>query len=749
MTVNDWRASSAEAGSKALPSEESPGKSANGMKIRTTLELMAMSARLHSKTARPGEGVSGSHSPNDQPDARLFKAEARYRTLVEQIPAITFIASLDGSNEELYVSPQIEALLGWTAEEWLETPTLWFGRLHPDDRKRWQEDFSQLCLFGMRFGAEYRLYRRDGRMIWVRGEAQVVRDADGMPIFIQGIVYDITERKGAEEVLRGLRDDLEKQVRERTAELAQANEVLQAEVRERKRIEEEVRQNEERYRLLFERNPHPLFVYDPQTLAYLAVNDAAVEQYGYSREEFLRMTLNDIRPPEDVPAVKARLSRMQPAFERQGVWRHRKKDGTLIEVEISTHQIRFGDRPACIGLAVDVTERKRLEEQLRQSQKMEGIGRLAGGVAHDFNNLLTVINGCADMAVRELQVDNSVRDLISEIRKAGERAAGLTRQLLMFSRKQVLAPRNLDLNTVISELEKLLYRLIGEDIELLTRLEREPCHVFADRGQLEQMIVNLSVNARDAMPRGGMLVLETRRVVVREERCRAVKSMKPGDYVMLSVTDSGCGMSEEVLSRIFEPFFTTKGVGVGTGLGLAVVHGIVQQSEGHIEVESKPGAGTTFRIYLPRVKVSSPSGKSNPGITTMVGGSETVLLVEDEEAVRSLTRLILQQGGYRVLEASNGEEALDVLAEYAAPIDLLVTDVVMPGLGGRELAERLLAGEPDLRILYLSGYTDDAVVRNGVLRDQVHFLQKPFTPAAFSQKVREVLDLPKTDALAD
>jgi two-component system cell cycle sensor histidine kinase/response regulator CckA len=653
------------------------------------------------------------------------------------------MVSLDGSNNELYISPQIETLLGWTAEEWLETPTLWFRQLHPDDRRRWQEDFIRLCLVGTRFGAEYRFHRRDGRLIWARCEAQVVRDAGGIPLFIQGVAYDITERKCAEEMLRSLRDELERQVRERTAELARANEVLQAEIRERKRIEEELRQNAEGYRLLFERNPHPLFVYDPQTLAYLAVNDAAVEQYGYSREEFARMTLLDIRPPEDIPALRAMLAKSHPTFERRGVWRHRKKDGTLLDVDILAHHLTFGDRPACMVLALDVTERKRLEEQLRQSQKMEAIGQLAGGVAHDFNNLLTVINGCADMAAKTLPDSSPARDLIGEVRKAGERAAGLTRQLLAFSRKQVLAPRIVDLNTVITDLKKLLQRMIGENIELLTRLDPEPCYVFADRGQLEQVIVNLAVNSRDAMSRGGLLVLETRRVVKGEACSQAPKDMKPGDYVLLSVTDSGCGMTEEVQARLFEPFFTTKGVGKGTGLGLAVVHGIVQQSEGHIDVKSTPGAGTCFRIYLPHVEAPVPSGKSNRGVATMASGSETVLLVEDEEAVRSLTCLILQQGGYRVLEASNGEEALRAAEGFHEPIDLLVTDVVMPGLGGRELAERLLLLHAEMKVLYLSGYTDDAVVRNGVLQEQVHFLQKPFSPAAFSQKVREVLDSPR------
>jgi len=364
-----------------------------------------------------------------------------------------------------------------------------------------------------------------------------------------------------------------------------------ADITQRKATEEALRASEERHRHLFEHNPCPMFVYDGETLAYLAVNDAALQQYGYSRDEFLRMTLKDIRPPEDVPALLECLAQARPQFERRGVWRHCKKDGTVIEVDIGAHALDFGGRPAWICMALDVTEKRRLEEQLRHSQKLEAIGRLAGGVAHDFNNLLTVIRGYCDILQSELPADGPGPELVGEIRRAQERAAALTRQLLAFSRKQVLAPRVLDLNGVVADVEKMLRRLIGEDVNLTLRLALDLGAVFADPGQVEQVLLNLAVNARDAMPRGGGLTIETR------------NGDGPGRSVVLAVSDTGCGMSEDVKAHLFEPFFTTKEVGKGTGLGLAVVHGIVEQSGGRIEVDTAPGCGTTFRILLPRVEL--------------------------------------------------------------------------------------------------------------------------------------------------
>jgi CheY-like chemotaxis protein len=371
---------------------------------------------------------------------------------------------------------------------------------------------------------------------------------------------------------------------------------------------------------------------------------------------------------------------------------------------------------------------------------MEAIGRLAGGVAHDFNNLLTIINGYSDLLLGRLSPDDPSRNLVSEIYRAGERSAGLTRQLLAFSRKQVLAPRTLDLNAVVADTTSLLQRVIGEDVRLAAAPGRGLWPVRADVGQIEQVLVNLAVNARDAMPAGGKLTIETRNVELDEEYAASHADARPGPYVLLAVSDTGHGMTPEVKARIFEPFFTTKEVGKGTGLGLATVYGIVKQSGGHVGVYSEIGLGTTFKVYLPRTEPDGGIVRGQSQLLAPPPGTETVLVVEDDASVRALTRHVLWQAGYTVLEAADGDEALRVGAGHAGPIHLVVTDVVMPGRAGREVAEKLAERHPTVRVLFVSGYTDDAVVRHGVLHERMNFLQKPFTPAGLARKVREVLD---------
>ena len=423
-------------------------------------------------------------------------------------------------------------------------------------------------------------------------------------------------------------------------------------------------------------------------------------------------------------------------------------------MEFFQQEIREPDEPllamtAAVGSQLgQFIERKRAEDALRrseaqllQSRKMEAVGQLAGGIAHDFNNLLTVILGYSEVLLGGQGSAEGRREELEAIKQAGERAASLTHQLLAFSRRQVLEPRVLSLNTVVADLEQMLRRLIGEDIDLETRLETRPEAVKADPGQLEQVIMNLVINARDAMPRGGKLIVETRNVVEDNAFASAQVDVHPGRYVELAVSDTGCGMTEEVKARIFEPFFTTKEVGKGTGLGLATVYGIVKQSGGHIEVDSEVGRGTRFKIYLPCVEKAVRSRKSDPGLSMVSWGKETVLLVEDEEQVRALSRHILEAHGYTVLEAGHGAEAIRVSDErLPGPIHLLISDVVMPHLGGRELAERLALTRREMKVLFVSGYTDDAVVRHGVLAAETAFLQKPFTPSALVKKVREVLD---------
>jgi signal transduction histidine kinase len=381
------------------------------------------------------------------------------------------------------------------------------------------------------------------------------------------------------------------------------------------------------------------------------------------------------------------------------------------------------------------------EKQLIQSQKLEAVGRLAGGISHDFNNLLTVILGYSDIMKRNMQEGHPLRRNVEEIVRASERAASLTRQLLAFSRKQVMQPKVVDLNTVVTDLEKMLRRMIGEDVELRVSLHGELGNIKADPVQLEQVLMNLVVNARDAMPRGGKLSIETSNIYLDEAYAREHLSVVPGDYVMLAISDTGCGMDEETRLHIFEPFFTTKEQGKGTGLGLSMVYGIVRQSGGNIWVYSEEGRGTTFKIYFPRIAADAEDYKRSAQMCDVPRGAETILLVEDAELVRNLARQVLESAGYRVLEAASAEAAIDLCERSNGDrIDLLLTDVVMPGMSGNEMSRILLSKQPGMPVLYMSGYTDDAIVQHGVLEAGINFLQKPFTPGALALKVREVLD---------
>jgi PAS domain S-box-containing protein len=465
----------------------------------------------------------------------------------------------------------------------------------------------------------------------------------------------------------------------------------------------------------------------------LAANPRACELFGYPPEEFVGIVWAAPRDAAECPpAYVRRAAEGQPC--RLVECSHLRRDGSVLRVEASAGAAEWGGRPAVLAAYRDVTARAAGEEKLRQAAKMEAIGHLAGGVAHDFNNLLTVITGYADVLADGLPADDPAAGIVAEIRAASARAADLTRQLLAFSRKQVLRPRPVRLGELVENLRKMLGRLIGEDVRLVTSTAPDLAVVRADPGQLEQVLVNLAVNARDAMPKGGTLSVE----------CRNAEPQGAGRFVRLTVSDTGCGMADDVKARIFEPFFTTKGPGKGTGLGLATVFGIVQQSGGRIAVESRVGMGTTFRVDLPvdPAAAAEPAAPAAAKQASLSCGSETILLVEDEGAVRMMALHALQSSGYAVLDAEDGEQALRVVQTFGVPIRLLVTDVVMPGLGGRELADRLQAAQPGLRVLYMSGYTDDEVVRRGVEADRVHFLPKPFSPQVLARRVREVLDAP-------
>ena len=509
------------------------------------------------------------------------------------------------------------------------------------------------------------------------------------------------------------------------------------ELEERRGAERRLRQSEESYRALFDGHPAPMWVYDAETLRFLAVNTAAIASYGYSEAEFLDMTIADIRPVEDQAALLEIVNDPVRRGDENRVWRHVQAGGAIVDVKLSASDTEFDGRHARLVLVQDVSEQRRLEGQLLQVQKMDAVGSLAGGIAHDFNNLLTIVRTSAALLLRRLD-DPALREDVERIDAAGARGADLTRQLLAFSRRQVLRPEVVDVNTVVEEARGLLDRLLGADVEVVYELAPNLSPVVIDRGQLLQAIVNLAVNARDAMPNGGQLTLTTSDVALDEAYAADHVGVAPDTYVALQVTDSGVGMDEELQQHAFEPFFTTKAE--GTGLGLATVYGIVHQSNGHIWLYSEPGLGTTFKLYFPRASEPVTEASAPVAVSTLEG-SETILLVEDDEAVRPLVATVLRAYGYNVLEAESPDVALRLM-EGRDDLDLLLTDVVMPGMNGRELAEIFLARQPTLKVLYTSGYPADAMVRAGIADSSAAYIEKPYLPDELARTLRALLDQP-------
>ena len=625
------------------------------------------------------------------------RSESRYRDLVNGLDAVVWEADAD-TFAVRFVSKRAEAVFGYSVGEWIGSAQIWRRIVHPDD----YSSTVEACRIAVRDKRDheihYRALTRRGEVLYVRDIVQFDRSVE--PPLLRGILIDVTRERVALDTLTSA---------------------------------------ERRLRAFINNAPDALVVSDAAG-RIVEVNQRLADALGYTRDELLTMNVRDVDAmvtPEALENYRLVGVSEEPVTV-EGLFR--RKDGTTIPVEISVSAWDSGEPQLFIAIARDITRKTQLEAQLRQAQRMEAVGRLAGGIAHDFNNLLTAIKGNADLLIGD---GSAPRDAsLGEIVEATDRAAALTRQLLAYSRQQVLQLQVLDLNTIVADMQKLLARLIGENITLITMLEPELPAIEGDRTQLEQVLMNLVLNARDAMPDGGKLRIRTAKAILTEVDADRYPFVKPGNFVLLSVTDEGCGMDADTVTRIFDPFFTTKTQGKGNGLGLATAYGIVKQLGGYIWCDSEPAQGTAFRVYFPPTLRPAPQNGAEEVVphVAVSRGNETILLVEDEPAVRSLVRRVLQKNGYRVLDAGNGVEALRLVETFNDPIHLLLTDVVMPEMGGRDLADRLGPQRPDMKILYMSGYAEDAIVINYVLQPGFAFLPKPFAPDALAAKVREALE---------
>ncbi len=614
---------------------------------------------------------------------------------------------------DLYWSDEVYRIYGFEPQEFVPTYEKFLAILCPEDHERVQKQVDAALSGDADYNTDFRFVRPEGKIGWIHCEGVVTRDEKGSPLRFFGTQADITERKRAEEE----RDNLLFQATERTKEISCLYEVT-------KLLGEAERPLKEMYQSVVELIP--LGWQYPDITCAKIVYEGVVFKTGNYKETPWNLTADIMISGKWAGAFEVTYLEKKPELD-EGPFQKEERD--LID--------------AVVREIEKMAERRQLEAQLQQSQKMEAIGRLAGGIAHDFNNLLTGILGYSQLTLDSLGKNDPMRLDIEEIKKAGESASKLTMQLLAFSRKQVLEPKIFNLNDTVADIEKMLQRVIGEDIEFLISLDSELGQVRADPAQVEQVIMNLAVNARDAMPNGGKLTIETANVELDEAYAANHVGAKPGFFVMLAVSDSGSGMDEDTRSHLFEPFFTTKEKGRGTGLGLSTVYGTVKQSGGYIWVYSEPGMGTTFKIYLPRVEETIDVIKPGGPKDAPVGGTETVLLVEDEEMVREFAKRVLTSSGYTVLEAGSGGEALIICEKHDGPIHLMLTDVVMPGMSGSELAERLAGIKSDMKVLYMSGYTENAIVHHGVLDSDKIFIQKPFTIESLTGKVREILSSPK------
>jgi PAS domain S-box-containing protein len=623
----------------------------------------------------------------------LRKAEENLRLLTANLNET--VLAYDMNRKLVYANPAVEKLTGYSVAELRREHFICW--VHPEDRARMLGHWEDLFHGGAFTGEEYRMIKKDGQQRWAAASWGPILDDTGQRVGVQGSEHDITERKRVEESHLRLVTAIE-----------QAAETI-------------------------------VITDSAGTIVY--TNPAFEKTTGFTCAEALGQNPRILKSGKQDEGCYRNMWMTLVAGE---VWSghliNKRKDGTLYEEEATISPIRntTGKIISYVAVKRDVTREVALEEQYRQAQKMESIGRLAGGIAHDFNNLLTVINGYSRMVLAELTTGDPLRDPLTEIEKAGERAAGLTRQLLAFSRKQILQPGVLDLNILLGDMREMLERLMGEDVELRFAFQPGGAKVHADRHQLEQVIMNLAVNARDAMPGGGRLLIETALVELDESYVSSSPEAHPGRYIMLAVSDTGIGMDETTRQRIFEPFFTTKPVGQGTGLGLATVQGIVVQSGGFLNVSSEPGQGTAFKIYMPALAAAEVAAERPADVSTP-RGRETILVVEDQVEVRNFAVAALKGYGYHALQAANAAEALRICELERERIHLVLTDVVMPQMGGRELAAKLLEMRPEIKVLYMSGYTDDAIVHRGVIDEGASFIQKPFSPEELATKIREAL----------
>jgi two-component system, cell cycle sensor histidine kinase and response regulator CckA len=684
------------------------------------------------------------------------ETERRFMRMADAAPILIWMSDPQGART-FFNQPWLN-FRGCKMEE--ETGEGWLEGLHAEDRERYVSAYAAPLKDRKPMEIEYRLRRHDGVYRWMIEHSVPRFQQNGEFEGYIGSCKDFTARKEAQETLSRDHEQLEVRVKERTAELAMANKALRAEIEERSRVEQALRESEERYRLLInDVQDYAIYLLD-QEGRVRSWNLGAGRIYGYDSEEILGLPFETFYAEDSrrsgKPDGMIRVARTDGRSEAE-CW-HLRKDGTPLWVDVTLTALRDAEEKVR-GFSViirDKTERRRVEDELKQkedelyqSRKLEAVGRLAGGVAHDFNNLITGIIGISQDLQSELPPGDHRYEDLEEIIKAANRASGLTKQLLAFGRRQVAAPIVVNLNTIIKDMDRMLRRLIGEDLDFVTVLDPDLGNVKADPGQLEQIIINLVLNSRDAMGGGGKITIQTSNVELTEDYAKRHFELKPGPHILFTVSDTGSGMDPETQAHIFEPFFTTKSHDKGTGLGLATVYGIVKQNGGDILFYSNPGTGTTFKIYLPRV--SDPAmvdrRKEPRGIIKL--GTETILVVEDESIVRRTAVKSLHKLGYTVLEAANGKEALEVCASYHKPIHLLLTDVIMPGLNGRQLAEMVSPNRPEMKILYMSGYTENIIVQRGLLKPGIAFIEKSFTSDALSRKVREVLDAPFRPAIQE